>query len=121
MNTSAGTTAATEGFAQAGVATKKAPSSPFADLLACVCGLITSLLTGVLLWFITTKFHFALHKMTFWFVIPVGALLRLGCGQRILSGLQDVSTASRKVAPAERSGRFCRNISSDLLSDLPHG
>src|SRR6187399_70670 len=54
---------------------KTAPSSPLADALACACGLITSLLTGILLWSITINSHFALQKLTLWFVIPAGAFL----------------------------------------------
>ena len=54
---------------------RPAPSSPFADSFACACGLITSLLTGVLLWFVTVRFHFAFHKVTLWFIVPIGAFL----------------------------------------------
>jgi hypothetical protein len=50
-----------------------APSSALADVFAAAFGLVTSLLTGLLLWFIAVKFHFAIHKLTLWFVIPFGA------------------------------------------------
>jgi hypothetical protein len=45
------------------------------DLLVGSCGLITSLLTALILWAIETRFGFAFYSWTFWFVIPAGALL----------------------------------------------
>lgn len=45
------------------------------DLLVGTCGLVTSLLTAVILWLVETRFGFAFYTWTFWFVIPVGALL----------------------------------------------
>lgn len=52
---------------------KLAGSSQAADLFACAGGLVTSLLTGVLLWWVAVKFGVAIHKFTYWFVLPVGA------------------------------------------------
>jgi hypothetical protein len=42
-------------------------------LLTSVFGLTTSILTGLILWFVEQKFGFAFYSWTFWFVIPVGA------------------------------------------------
>ena len=45
------------------------------DFLVGFCGLITSLLTAVILWAVETRFGFAFYTWSFWFVIPVGALV----------------------------------------------
>lgn len=45
------------------------------DLLAGLCGFVTSLLTAVILWWVEVQFGFAFYTWMFWFVIPVGALL----------------------------------------------
>ncbi len=45
------------------------------DFLVALCGLVTSLLTALILWLIETRFGFAFYTWTFWFVIPAGALL----------------------------------------------
>ena len=45
------------------------------DFLVGGCGLATSLLTALILWYIEQRFGWALYSWTFWFVIPVGAFL----------------------------------------------
>jgi len=45
------------------------------DLLVGLCGFVTSLLTALILWWVEAHFEFAFYTWTFWFVIPVGALL----------------------------------------------
>jgi hypothetical protein len=44
------------------------------DILVGLCGLATSLLVAVILWWIEDRFSFAFYSWTFWFVIPAGAL-----------------------------------------------
>ena len=48
------------------------------DLIVGLCGFVTSLVTAVILWWVEARFGFAFYSWTFWFVIPVGALLS-GC------------------------------------------
>lgn len=55
------------------IATDGRKSSSGSTLLTSVCGLATSILTGLILWFVEQKFGFAFYSWTFWFVIPVGA------------------------------------------------
>jgi len=45
------------------------------DLLIAGCGVITSLVTALILWWVEARFGFALYKWMFWFVFPVGAVL----------------------------------------------
>ncbi len=45
------------------------------DFLVGGCGLATSLLTALILWWVEGQFGFAFYTWTFWFVIPAGALL----------------------------------------------
>lgn len=45
------------------------------DILVGLCGLVTSLVTAIILWFVEERFGFALYSWTFWFIVPVGALL----------------------------------------------
>lgn len=45
------------------------------DILVALCGLVTSLLTALILWFVEERFGFALYTWMLWFIIPVGALL----------------------------------------------
>ncbi|MBN1546008.1 MAG: hypothetical protein JW902_05040 [Syntrophaceae bacterium] len=45
------------------------------DLLVGLCGFVTSLITAVVLCLIELWFGFAFYSLTFWFIIPVGALL----------------------------------------------
>jgi hypothetical protein len=45
------------------------------DFTVALCGLLTSLLTAGLLWWVETTWGFALYSLTLWFVIPAGALL----------------------------------------------
>lgn len=54
---------------------KPADGSRAVDALASVCGLITSLLTGLVLWLIAVKTGFAIHKLTYAFIFPAGAFL----------------------------------------------
>jgi hypothetical protein len=44
------------------------------DFLVAGCGLLTSFVTALILWFVEKQFGFALYTWMFWFVIPVGAL-----------------------------------------------
>jgi hypothetical protein len=52
---------------------KPADGSRAVDALASVSGLITSLLTGLVLWLIAVKTGFAFHKLTYAFIFPAGA------------------------------------------------
>ena len=45
------------------------------DILVGLCGLATSVVTALILWFIEAQFGFALYSWMFWFVLPVGAFL----------------------------------------------
>lgn len=45
------------------------------DLLVGLCGFVTSLITAVILWWVELGFGFAFYSWTFWFIVPVGALL----------------------------------------------
>lgn len=45
------------------------------DFLVAGCGLVTCVLTALILWWIEAQFGFALYTWTFWFIIPAGALL----------------------------------------------
>ena len=45
------------------------------DLAVALCGLLTSLSTAVVLWWIGMRFGFAFYTYSLWLVIPVGALL----------------------------------------------
>ncbi len=40
-----------------------------------LCGLVTSVATAVILWWVSTNFGFAFYTWMLWFVVPVGALL----------------------------------------------
>jgi len=51
-----------------------AAKSSGADLLVGACGVATSLLTALILWFIEYRFEFALYTLTLWFLVPIGAL-----------------------------------------------
>lgn len=46
-----------------------------AGLLVSLCGLATSLITAVILWWIEHTFGFAFYSWMFWFIIPIGALI----------------------------------------------
>ena len=50
-------------------------SSKPVDVFACGFGLLTSLLTGLVLWWIAGVTGFAFYKSTYFFVIPMGAFL----------------------------------------------
>ena len=50
-------------------------SSKPVDVFACGFGLVTSLLTGLVLWWIAGVTGFAFYKSTYFFVIPMGAFL----------------------------------------------
>jgi len=43
------------------------------DILVSTCGLISSLITALILVFVELQFDFAIYSFTFWFIIPVGA------------------------------------------------
>ncbi|HUY15469.1 MAG TPA: hypothetical protein VMX16_17840 [Terriglobia bacterium] len=45
------------------------------DIRVALCGLVTSFLTALILWFVEERFGFALYTWMFWSIIPVGALL----------------------------------------------
>jgi hypothetical protein len=45
------------------------------DLLAACRGLVTYLITAVILWWVEQRFGFSFYLWTFWFVIPAGAFL----------------------------------------------
>ncbi len=45
------------------------------DLLVGLCGLTTSLVTAVILWWAEIRFGFAFYTWMFWFIVPAGALL----------------------------------------------
>lgn len=45
------------------------------DLIVTAFGLVTSSLTALILALVESKLDFALYSLTFWFVIPIGALL----------------------------------------------
>lgn len=45
------------------------------DLLVAGCGLVTCVLTALILWWVEKQFGFAFYTWTFWFVIPIGAFL----------------------------------------------
>jgi TRAP-type C4-dicarboxylate transport system permease small subunit len=45
------------------------------DLLVGLCGFITSLLTAIVLWWVESRFGFAFYSLTYWFILPIGALL----------------------------------------------
>lgn len=44
------------------------------DFLVAGCGLVTSLLTALILWLIEARFGFSIYTWSLWFVIPIGAL-----------------------------------------------
>jgi hypothetical protein len=54
-----------------GVSTKRAGE----DLLVACCGLVTCVITALILWWLEQRFGFSFYSWTFWFVIPAGALL----------------------------------------------
>jgi hypothetical protein len=45
------------------------------DFLVAGCGLVTCVVTALILWWIEAQFGFALYTWTFWFVVPAGAIL----------------------------------------------
>ena len=47
-------------------------------MLVSFCGLATSLLTAIILWWVELRFGFAFYSWTFWFILPIGAGLS-GC------------------------------------------
>ena len=42
-------------------------------MLVSFCGLATSLLTAIILWWVELRFGFAFYSWTFWFILPIGA------------------------------------------------
>ena len=46
------------------------------DILVSTSGLISSLITALILVFVELQFNFAIYSFTFWFIIPVGAFFQ---------------------------------------------
>lgn len=54
---------------------KSASNAKDYSLVLGFCGLVTSLLTALFLWWIEREFQLAFYTWMFWFVIPIGAML----------------------------------------------